>query len=106
MNWELWTGCCQISDGCANFATDFSLLKAGEWRGEAWAMIRERTDINFLILIKRIDRFPVSLPDDWDEGYDNVNIQAQCVKAGVTFWFKNTGFLFRHDGIVEKINLY
>ena len=37
-------------------------------------MIRERTDIDFLILTKRIDRFLVSLPEDWGEGYDNVNI--------------------------------
>lgn len=220
MNWEPWTGCYQISDGCANcyfygpyakrygqntilktdkfdwpirrnkkgeynikggkilatcFATDFFLPEADEWRGEVWAMIRERTDIDFLILTKRIDRFPVSLPSDWGEGYDNVNIgctvenqaladyrlplflsypmkrrfiacaplleaidlapnlhgvdhvtvggetgraarecdykwvlniREQCVQAGVTFWFKNTGSFFRHDGIVEKINPY
>ena len=37
-------------------------------------MIRERTDIDFLILTKRIDRFLVSLPPDWGTGYDNVNI--------------------------------
>jgi len=27
-----------------------------------------------LILTKRIDRFPVSLPSDWGEGYENVNL--------------------------------
>ena len=32
------------------------------------------THLDFLILTKRIDRFPVSLPEDWGEGYDNVNI--------------------------------
>ena len=119
MNWEPWTGCYRISDGCANcyfygphakrygqntilktdqfdwpirrnakgeynikgnkilatcFATDFFLPEADEWRGEAWAMIRERADIDFLILTKRIDRFPVSLPPDWGDGYDNVNL--------------------------------
>ena len=37
-------------------------------------MIKERQDIDFLILTKRIDRFPVSLPSDWDGGYENVNI--------------------------------
>ena len=56
------------------FATDFFLPEADEWRKEAWSMIRERADIDFLILTKRIDRFPVSLPADWGEGYDNVNI--------------------------------
>ena len=56
------------------FATDFFLPEADEWRKEVWAMIRERTDIDFLILTKRIDRFLVSLPPDWGTGYDNVNI--------------------------------
>ena len=56
------------------FATDFFLEEADEWRQEIWAMIKERQDIDFLILTKRIDRFMVSLPDDWGESYDNVNI--------------------------------
>lgn len=56
------------------FATDFFLPEADAWRAEAWAMIRERSDLDFLILTKRIDRFPVSLPDDWGDGYDNVRI--------------------------------
>ena len=136
-------------------------------------MIKERSDIDFLILTKRIDRFTVSLPADWGAGYDNVNIgctvenqeaadyrlplflsypikrrfiacapllgaidlapylhgvdhvtaggetgrearicdydwvlaiREQCAKAHVTFWFKNTGSLFRRNGVVEKIN--
>jgi len=55
-------------------ATDFFLSEADEWRADVWAMIRERQDIDFLILTKRIDRFMVSLPTDWGDGYDNVNI--------------------------------
>lgn len=119
MNWEPWTGCYKISDGCTNcyfygpyakrcgqntiqktdkfdwpirintkgeynikgnkilatcFATDFFLPEADEWRKDAWSMIKQRADIDFLILTKRIDRFPVSLPSDWGDGYDNVNI--------------------------------
>ena len=56
------------------FATDFFLAEADEWRKEIWAIIKKRTDLDFLILTKRIDRFPQSLPSDWGEGYDNVNI--------------------------------
>lgn len=37
-------------------------------------MIKERSDLEFLILTKRIDRFLVSLPADWGSGYENVNI--------------------------------
>ena len=119
MNWEPWTGCYQISDGCAHcyfygphakrygqntiqktdkfdwpirqnakgeynikgnkilatcFATDFFLPEADDWRKDAWVMIKQRPDIDFLILTKRIDRFTVSLPPDWGAGYDNVNI--------------------------------
>lgn len=218
MNWEPWTGCYKISDGCTNcyfygpfskrygqntvhktdefdkpiaktakgsykiqggkivatcFATDFFIAEADEWRAEAWAMIKKRTDLDFLILTKRIDRFNVCLPTDWGDGYDNVNIgctienqeladyrlplflsypikrrfiaaapllgaidisaylggiehvsvggetgrearicdydwvwdiREQCVEAGITFWFKNTGSLFRYEGKVQKIN--
>ena len=119
MNWEPWTGCYQISDGCTYcyfygphakrcgqntiqktdkfdwpirtntkgeynikgnkilatcFATDFFLPEADEWRKDAWSMIKQRADLDFLILTKRIDRFPVSLPSDWGDGYGNVNI--------------------------------
>lgn len=37
-------------------------------------MIKQRSDIEFLILTKRIDRFEASLPTDWGQGYDNVNL--------------------------------
>ena len=149
------------------FATDFFLPE------EIWAMIRERSDIDFLILTKRIDRFMTSLPADWGDGYDNVNLgctvenqkaadyrlplflsypikrrfiacaplleaidlrpylhgvdhvsvggetgrdarvcdydwvldlHTQCQAANVTFWFKNTGSKFAHDGVIENIN--
>lgn len=56
------------------FTTDFFLPETDEWRKDIWAIIKERTDIDFLILTKRIDRFPQSLPSDWGTGYDNVNI--------------------------------
>ena len=218
MNWEPWTGCYKVSDGCTYcyfygpyskrygqntvhkaeefekplmktakgaykiqsgkivatcFASDFFIAEADEWRHEAWAMIKERQDLEFLILTKRIDRFMVSLPEDWGDGYDNVNIgctvenqkladyrlplflsypikrrfvacapllgevdltpylheiehvtvggetgrearecdyswvlniREQCAKAGVTFWFKNTGSFFRKDGGLHKVN--
>lgn len=56
------------------FATDFFLPEADEWRKEAWSFIKQRPDIEFLILTKRIDRFFISLPEDWGTGYENVRI--------------------------------
>ncbi len=218
MNWEPWTGCYKVSDGCTYcyfygqhskryghnvitkteefnkpiaksakglpkissgkivatcFASDFFIAEADEWRAEAWAMIKIRPDLEFLILTKRIERFNISLPADWGEGYDNVNIgctvenqeiadhrlplflsypikrrfvacspllgaidltkyiggikhvsvggetgrearecdyewvlgiRNQCASAGITFWFKNTGSLFKREGVVQKVN--
>ena len=37
-------------------------------------MIKERNDLIFYIFTKRIDRFNISLPDDWGTGYENVII--------------------------------
>lgn len=56
------------------FTSDFFVEGADEWRMEAWAMIKERSDLKFFIITKRVDRFNVSLPDDWGDGYENVAI--------------------------------
>jgi len=56
------------------FATDFFIAEADEWRKEAWGIMKQRSDLTFAFLTKRIDRFLVSLPDDWGDGYDNVEI--------------------------------
>ena len=220
MNWEPWSGCYSVSDGCTNcyyygpyskrhgqstivktgdfdkpiavtskgaqrisggkivatcFASDFFIAEADEWRIDVWDMIKRRSDLEFLILTKRIDRFHVSLPSDWGDGYNNVNIgcsvetqaiaeyrlpiflsypikrrfvacspllghidltsylggiehvtvggetgrearecdfdwvldiRKQCTAADVTFWFKNTGSLFKKDGVIQRINPY
>lgn len=56
------------------FTSDFFLDEADLWRKEAWQMIRQRPDLRFFIITKRIERFGVSLPDDWGCGYDHVTI--------------------------------
>lgn len=155
------------------FSSDFLLPEADEWRKEVWKIIKERNDIEFIILTKRIERFNISLPDDWEDGYPNVTIgcsienqemadvrlpillslpikkrfiacaplltpinikqylhgvyhvtvggetsknarecnydwvldlHQQCIDANITFWFKNTGSIFRKNGLIEKIN--
>ena len=54
------------------FSSDFLIEEADNWRMEAFSMIKERSDCDFLFLTKRIDRFMECLPDDWGNGYDNV----------------------------------
>lgn len=54
------------------FSTDFLIEEADEWRHECWNMIRERQDCTFLFLTKRIERFMDCIPDDWNDGYENV----------------------------------
>ena len=56
------------------FTSDFFLEDADLWRTEAWEMIRERSDLKFLWITKRIDRFHDCIPADWGDGYDNVTI--------------------------------
>lgn len=54
------------------FSTDFLIEEADEWRADCWKMIKERQDCKFLFLTKRIDRFMKCIPEDWQDGYDNV----------------------------------
>lgn len=58
--------------------SDFFIEEADEWRCEIWEMIRERKDLNFYIITKRIERFHIGLPNDWENGYDNVTVCATC----------------------------
>lgn len=54
------------------FSTDFLIEEADGWRTECWKMIKERQDCTFLFLTKRIERFMECIPEDWNDGYDNV----------------------------------
>ena len=56
------------------FSTDFLIEEADGWRDECWQMIRERSDLHFIFLTKRIERFMKCIPDDWSDGYDNVTV--------------------------------
>lgn len=56
------------------FTSDFFLDEADDWRVEAWEMIRTRSDLDFFIITKRIDRFSKVIPEDWGNGYPNVTI--------------------------------
>lgn len=56
------------------FSTDFLLEEADQWRAACWEMIRQRRDLQFLFLTKRIGRFADCVPPDWGEGWENVTV--------------------------------
>lgn len=60
------------------FTSDFFHAAADEWRLDAWAMMKERSDCTFFMITKRPERIMQSLPDDWDDGYENVHISVTC----------------------------
>lgn len=54
--------------------SDFFLDAADAWRGEAWEIMRIRSDLHFIIITKRILRFGQCIPQDWGNGYDHVSV--------------------------------
>lgn len=60
------------------FSSDFLLDEADPWRGEAWDMIRSRSDLRFFFITKRIRRIGTCLPPDWGNGWENVTIGCTC----------------------------
>lgn len=56
------------------FSSDFLIEDADEWRDECWKIIKERHDLNFIFLTKRIERFSKCIPSDWGNGYENVTV--------------------------------
>lgn len=56
------------------FSSDFLLEEADAWRDECWRIIKERSDLQFVFLTKRIERFRQCIPSDWGDGYENVTV--------------------------------
>lgn len=94
------------------FSTDFLLEDADPWRPACWEMIRQRPDLTFLFLTKRIQRFTACLPPDWGHGWENVVVGC-TVENQVTADYRLTIFdslPIRHKTIIcqpllERIEL-
>jgi len=56
----------------ASSLTDFFHPAIDSYRAEAWDIIRQCPQHTFQILTKRADRIQDHLPNDWNEGYQNV----------------------------------
>ncbi len=74
-NWKLTS-----ADGTVYtcLTSDFFHPAADTWRPLAWAMMRERHDLDFYIITKRPERFHEGLPADWGQGWDNVHLACTC----------------------------
>lgn len=94
------------------FTSDFLLPDADDWRADCWQMIKERSDLHFIFLTKRIERFASCIPEDWGDGYENVTVGCTIEKqemADVRLPIFNN-LPIRHKNIIcqpliEQINI-
>lgn len=56
------------------FSSDFLLEDADKWRSQCFEIMKERSDLHFIFLTKRIERFMGCIPQDWGDGYDNITV--------------------------------
>lgn len=58
--------------------SDFFHPRADRWRTEAWDLIRECPNLDWLILTKRPELIRDRLPADWGDGWRNVWLGVTC----------------------------
>ncbi len=63
---------------CSSLANVFDNHKSIQsgWRDDLWALIRKRPDLDWLMLTKRPQTVARLHPDDLDDGYQNVRLNA------------------------------
>lgn len=59
-------------------SSDFFVEESDRWRDEAWDIIKQRPDVKFFLLTKRVERVKDNLPSDWGDGWDNVFFNVTC----------------------------
>ena len=61
-----------------------------DWRAEAWEIMRQRSDVTFIIPTKRPDLIEAMLPPDWGEGWENiwlgVSVSDQVTADNLIYW--------------------
>ena len=94
------------------FTSDFFVEDADDWRNEAWNMMKIRKDLDFLLITKRIHRFMQCIPDDWNDGYENVvvcctveNQKNADYKLGIFSKFPIKHKCITAQPLIEHINI-
>ena len=59
-----------------NMTSDTFLEEADEWRKEMWSIIRQRSDVIFYILTKRVPRIMECLPEAYISLHNNLRIKS------------------------------
>lgn len=52
--------------------SDFFIEEADKWREEAWDIMKQRSDVVFILVTKRPERVFEHLPHDWNDGWENI----------------------------------
>lgn len=64
---------------CASLADIFDNQVPEQWRVDFWALVRECSNLTFLVVTKRIGNAKAMLPANWGDGYPNVVLIATVV---------------------------
>lgn len=84
-----------------NMTSDTFLEQADQYRDDMWDCIRQRPDVGFWLLTKRVDRIEQCLPRDWGSGWPNVmlNMTAENQKCFEKRWPVFAGIPAQAKGI-------
>ena len=83
--WNPWHGCRKYSEGCQNCYMYYLDAMRGKHGSDIYKVktkfnypIQKERDVIFFLLTKRADRIMECLPDDWEDGYENVFLNVAC----------------------------
>ncbi len=82
--------------------SDFFLAEADQWRSEVWKIMKIRSDVVFVLVTKRPERVSVNLPNDWNDGWENVwlNVTTENQKRADERIPILLDLPFKHKGIM------
>ncbi len=82
--------------------SDFFLAEADQWRADAWEIMKERSDVVFILVTKRPQQILKNLPKDWNDGWENIwlNVTAENQKRADERIPILLDLPFKHKGVL------